>query len=171
MQPQNANNNFFGIRVSKPGINVNTASATGLVYESNYSTDTWYDGSGNTSLKIGLQSDGTYGLTAGDNLVKLNSSGLSTGDGSVIVDYSGVSVDSGAITLNSSGLTVTENSLSSTVMTAKDSSAYTLFTMNGATWYWYDKTTGKNVMQVGLLPDGTYGWAVAASGYNVSQGY
>lgn len=41
--------------------------------------------------------------------------------------------------------------------------------VNG-TWYVFrvDKT---NVMQSGILPDKSAGWAVAASGYNVSQGY
>lgn len=38
------------------------------------------------------------------------------------------------------------------------------------THYIYDKDTGKNVMQIGKLPDDTYGWATAASGYNVSDG-
>lgn len=48
---------------------------------------------------------------------------------------------------------------------------FNLFKMDGQTWYWYSPTTGKNVMQVGLLPDGSYGWAVAAPGYNVSDGF
>ena len=43
--------------------------------------------------------------------------------------------------------------------------------MSGQTWYWYDPNTGYNVMQVGLLPDGTYGFAVANAGYNVADGY
>jgi hypothetical protein len=55
-------------------------------------------------------------------------------------------------------------------MQVVDNSGFILFEMNGTTWFWYDKTTNKNVMQVGLLPDGTYGMAVAKSGYNVSDG-
>lgn len=42
--------------------------------------------------------------------------------------------------------------------------------VNG-TWYYYDEITGVNYMQVGLLPDGTSGWAIAEQGTNVSQGY
>lgn len=56
-------------------------------------------------------------------------------------------------------------------MSIADSTGYILFELNGETWLWYDKTTGKNVMQVGLLPDGSYGWAVAAKGFNVSDGF
>lgn len=41
----------------------------------------------------------------------------------------------------------------------------------GPTQYVYDKTTGKNVIQIGLLPDSTYGFAVAAPGYNVADGF
>ena len=45
-----------------------------------------------------------------------------------------------------------------------------LFELVGSTWYWYDPTNnGANVMQVGLLPDGTYGWAVATPGNSVSE--
>lgn len=51
-----------------------------------------------------------------------------------------------------------------------DDSGFTLFKMDGPTWFWYDKTTKKNIMQIGLLPDGSYGWAVAAPGYNVADG-
>lgn len=39
----------------------------------------------------------------------------------------------------------------------------------GATLYWYDLDTGKNNIQVGLLPDGTYGWFIAAKGFNVDE--
>lgn len=64
-----------------------------------------------------------------------------------------------------------KNSNGSLGITLADNSNFTLFTMNGQTWSWYDKTSGKNVMQVGLLPDGSYGFAVAAYGYNVSDGF
>lgn len=46
-----------------------------------------------------------------------------------------------------------------------------LFKMDIETWYWYDANTTKNVMQVGKLPDGVYGWDVAETGYNVSEVY
>lgn len=138
MQPQNAQNNFFGIRVSKPGINVNNAGTSGLIYQSDYSTNTWYDGSGNPVIQQGLLPSGNYGMEA------------TTGTGSFTFG------------------TLTDGTLG---IQSQDSNGNVLFEMNGSTWYWYDITTGKNVMQVGLLPDGSYGWAVAASGYNVSDGF
>ena len=55
-------------------------------------------------------------------------------------------------------------------MQTLDPNGNILFEMSGETWYWYDPSTGKNNMQVGLLPDGTYGMAVAKYGYNVSDG-
>jgi hypothetical protein len=41
----------------------------------------------------------------------------------------------------------------------------------GPTQFIYDITTGKNVMQIGKLPDGSYGTAVAATGFNVADGF
>lgn len=114
MNPNNPNK-FFGVKVSKPGINVNNASDSQLIYKNDYSTQTFYGTTGN--IGFGVLADGNLG------------------------------------------------------MQVTDSSGFVLFKMEGQTWYWYDKTTGKNVMQVGLLPDGTYGWAVAATGYNVSDGF
>lgn len=55
------------------------------------------------------------------------------------------------------------------VATATDSQL--LFKMDMDTWFWYDANTGKNVMQVGKLEDGEYGWDVALEGYNVSEVY
>lgn len=52
-----------------------------------------------------------------------------------------------------------------------DSDGFTLFKMDGQTWFWFDKNTGKNVMQVGLLPDGTYGWAVATEGNDIRDSF
>jgi len=51
-----------------------------------------------------------------------------------------------------------------------DPSGFLLFKTDGVTWFWYDKTTQKNVMQVGKLPDGSYGIAVAKPGSDVSDG-
>jgi hypothetical protein len=45
-----------------------------------------------------------------------------------------------------------------------------LFKMDIETWYWYDSSTKANVFQVGKLPDSTFGWATANTGYNVSDG-
>jgi hypothetical protein len=36
--------------------------------------------------------------------------------------------------------------------------------------YFYNVDTGKNIIQSGQLPDGSYGTAVAKTGYNVSDG-
>jgi hypothetical protein len=54
-------NNFFGIKVSKPGIPVNQASDKELVYQDNFSTKIYYD---NTNARIveGLLPDGNYGM-------------------------------------------------------------------------------------------------------------
>lgn len=45
-----------------------------------------------------------------------------------------------------------------------------LFKMDLETWYFYDAGTQKNIMQIGKLPDDTYGWAIAKEGYDVSEG-
>lgn len=55
------------------------------------------------------------------------------------------------------------------VLKATDSQL--LFKMDIETWYWFDATTQKNIMQLGKLPDGTYGETVAKSGHNVSEIY
>lgn len=41
----------------------------------------------------------------------------------------------------------------------------------GATRYIYDISNAKNIMQDGKLPDGTYGWAIAKAGNDVSSGF
>lgn len=56
-------------------------------------------------------------------------------------------------------------------MQVVDSTGFVLFELQGQTWYWYDKNYGTNVMQVGLLPDGSYGWAVATQGNNVADAF
>lgn len=43
--------------------------------------------------------------------------------------------------------------------------------MAGTTYVYDPVNNDVNVMQEGLLPDGTYGWAVAAPGKNVADGY
>lgn len=45
-----------------------------------------------------------------------------------------------------------------------------LFKVVNGTYYFYDKTTNKNYMQIGILPDGTTGWAIAAPNTNVADG-
>jgi hypothetical protein len=55
------------------------------------------------------------------------------------------------------------------VNTASDSDL--LFKMDISTWYWYDNNTGKNYMQIGVLPDGTGGMAVTKNTANVSEAF
>lgn len=52
-----------------------------------------------------------------------------------------------------------------------DSAGNVIQKIVGPTRYVYDLTTTKNVMQDGKLPDATYGWAVAATNKNVSEGF
>ena len=69
MQPQSNTNDFFGIRISQPGINVQNAQPNQLLYQSDYSTETWYDLSGNQVLQIGNTSTGSiaqYGMNIYD---------------------------------------------------------------------------------------------------------
>lgn len=52
-----------------------------------------------------------------------------------------------------------------------DSSGNLIMKIVNGTWYIYDPGhSNVNIMQSGKLPDSTYGWAVAASGKNVSDG-
>jgi len=137
MQPISNTNSFFGIRVSQPGIDVLTAGPNQLAYQSDYTTQTWYGINGNPTLNIG-----NIGTTNNPQY------GIS------------VPASNGTITFG-------ENTDGSQGMQVVDSTGYVLFEMNGSTWYWYDKATNTNVMQIGLLPDGTYGMAVAKPGQNV----
>lgn len=63
MNPQVADDasGFFGIKVSKPNINVNTASDKQLIYKDNYSTKTYYDAT-NSRILEGLLPDNSYGI-------------------------------------------------------------------------------------------------------------
>lgn len=47
--------------------------------------------------------------------------------------------------------------------------AQLLFKMDLQTWSWYDPSSHKNFMQLGVLPDGSGGVVVAAPGLNVSD--
>lgn len=46
-----------------------------------------------------------------------------------------------------------------------------LFKMDIQTWYWYDPTTQKNIMQLGLLPDSSYNLAIVKPGNNVADAF
>lgn len=56
---------------------------------------------------------------------------------------------------------------------AQDSNGKLLYKLVGSTMYVYDLNQNPvtNVMQVMKLPDGTFGWATAAVGKNVSDGF
>ena len=60
-QPPTGNPGFFGVKVSKPGVNVTKAGPKDLVYSNDYSTTAYYDNS-NSRILIGLLPDGTYGI-------------------------------------------------------------------------------------------------------------
>lgn len=62
MQPTSNTNDFYGIKVSIPGINVSQASDKQLLYQNNYSTETFFDGSGNARVLLGQLPDNSYGL-------------------------------------------------------------------------------------------------------------
>lgn len=51
-----------------------------------------------------------------------------------------------------------------------DASGNVVMKIVNGTMYVYDIINNKNVMQTGKLPDSSYGWAVAATGFNVSDG-
>ena len=75
MGPQSNNNNFFGTRVSQPGINVNQAGPSQLLYQNNYETESFYDSSGNARVLIGALPDSSYGMwvsSPGVNAAKAN---------------------------------------------------------------------------------------------------
>lgn len=53
---------FFGIKVSKEGVNVTQATNNELILKDDYSTRTYYDGTGIARILLGLLPDGNYGL-------------------------------------------------------------------------------------------------------------
>lgn len=67
MNPSGQQPEFFGVKVSKPGINVNAANDTQLIYKDDYSTKTYFDNSGNVVMQEGKLSNGQYGLALNPN--------------------------------------------------------------------------------------------------------
>ncbi len=159
MQPNNGG--FFGLRLSQVGIPLNLASPSQLLYENNLQTETWRNDKGDLSLRLGVINNNAYGMNVynskGD--VSLTLGQLGNSSYGMSVPASNGTIYFGLLSDGNLGIQV------------QDTTGYVLFEMTGQTWFWYDKATSTNVMQVGLLPDGTYGWAVAASGYNVSDGF
>jgi hypothetical protein len=52
-----------------------------------------------------------------------------------------------------------------------DASGNLVMKIVNGTLYVYDPSSGKNTVQVGKLPDSTYGAAGANTGFNVAQGF
>lgn len=59
--PPGSQNKFFGQKVSKQGVNVNSASDSQLILKDDYTTRTYYDAS-NPRIALGKLPDNTYGL-------------------------------------------------------------------------------------------------------------
>lgn len=53
---------------------------------------------------------------------------------------------------------------------SEDSAGNLIMKIVNGTWYVF-RSDDTNVMQSGILPDGTAGWAVAAPGYEVADGF
>ncbi len=150
MGPQSNQNNFFGIKVSKPGINVNSASPSQLIYQNDYSSETFY-GIQYEALKLGnIGSKGTnqYGMDvyngSGTNILTLGE--YSTG-------AYGMNV------LNGSGSTMLEAGL-------LPSGSYGINLYDGTSQY---SQSGVPQILIGLLPDGTVGIVQSISGVNVNN--
>jgi hypothetical protein len=52
MNPQSNSNNFFGQKVSVPGVNVNNATPSQLLYSNDYSLQTFYGTNGNIGFGV-----------------------------------------------------------------------------------------------------------------------
>lgn len=143
--PPTSANNFFGIKVSQPGVNINTATIQQLLYTNDYTTETYYNQSGGVALQLGNLGNLNYGLQTATN------------NGGTITYGSFTSAITGA---SASGMQIT------------DDTGNVLFEMDGQTWYWFDPNNGYvNNMQIGLLPDGSYGTAIATTGNSVASIY
>lgn len=102
MGPQTNSNNFFGIAVSLPGINVNQASPSQMMYTNDYSTTTWRDKNGNITLQEGqIPSTNSYGQlsyysgipqTLSGTRVANSQNGLSANEQGFFVSQSGTNV-------------------------------------------------------------------------------
>jgi YD repeat-containing protein len=67
---------------------------------------------------------------------------------------------------NSNGVLIFKNT--GDVQYNYDTAGNLIFKNDGRTQFVYDATTGKNIMQIGHLPDGTYGMVVAKTGTDVA---
>lgn len=98
----------------------------------------------NTGKPQSTSLDGTINIDRGNNRI-------------VITNTDGTALMLGALVDGTFGIAIL------------DADQFELYKMNGQTWFWYDKVNDTNVMQAGLLPDGTYGWVVAKQGFNVAD--
>ena len=154
MGPQASNKNFFGIAVSQPGIDVNTASLSQMLYTNNYSTTTLRDSKCKVQLQEGLIGTNQYGLSAGGGSVVLDASGLSAGGGSVTLNASGLTAGNGSVVLNTSGLSINSSTSSNGVAITNDNLIYSL------------NSTPQIIIVI--LPDGTVGIVQSIAGVNVN---
>jgi hypothetical protein len=155
---------FYGRKISKVGINVTNATDNQLILKEDYNTGTLtYYGPNGPVTQFGLFADNT---TYGQRILDAS--------GKLVAQFGHQSDNTYALRFfDSSGNVVSQFGRQvdgSTSLKFFDTSGYTIYSLTGSTAYWYDKSTGKNIMQIGLLPDGTYGVAVAKVGYNVSDG-
>ena len=159
--PNGNQNKFFGQKVSKPGINVYNSSDADLIYKNDYNKTTYF-GTLTSSFQIGnFDDDSSNGARIYDTSGVLVSQFGQQADKTTSLKF-----------YNSNGnLTFGQNLDGTYGMQTLDPSGNLLFSMSGQTWKWYDVTTKKNVMQVGLLPDGTYGMVIAKPGVNVADLY
>lgn len=147
------NNGSLSINNTSNGNSIN-ASAGQISYNGN---------NGSTAVQEGILSDGTRGMevfNANNTLVaqfgQLNNNqgtgmAILNPQGNIIALFGELSDGNPGIQFNGS-------------------SNNKLFQLEGSTWKWFDNN-GLNMMQVGELPDGSYGWAVATPGHQVSEAY
>lgn len=116
----------------------------------------------------GTQLVGSKGakIDAANNQIVLSASdGSSVGIGGIPGSPSEV----GLFTLNPSG--VLTYKVVNGVSYYYDTDGSLLLKIDEGTLFFYDKDTENNYMQAGVLPDGTTGWAVAATGFDVADGF
>lgn len=141
-------------------------------------TDNIYNPS-NPGNQIVTPGTGSAGTIAGSDLSRTLPRQLSTGTlrGTQNVGYGNVKIDGtndriilGATDGTSVGIGTIPNDATGQVgFFATDTDGSLLYKVVNGTLYFYDKSTSINYMQIGVLPDGSTGMAVAKSGFNVAD--
>lgn len=136
--------------------------------------------------KKAAQEDQSYGFQPAFKLQTGNTRGTQViGHGDTKIDGANNRITVGGIILDGNSNTITtQNADGSTLgmglipgsstetgFFSLDTSGNLIMKIVNGTRYIYNPTTSKNVLQDGKLPDSTYGWSVAADGYNVAEGY